>query len=465
MRQSLTGWAAAVILLIAPATTVLAGQGLEIAGPEIWVDGPAIVQQGTNSQTPDVAVDELGRRIHVWDAFLSSSNPPRNDILMRRFDDAGNPEADPFLVNTYTTNAQKRPRVAAASDGSFLVIWQSSERNLADSADRTWVRSQAFDSDGDPMGSEQLLSTVSPEVPGDNNADVASLRTQDGSPGGFVVAWQSWEPNGTDTGTNIQARRVAANGSPLGGQFQVNNATPGSQRFPTVTEVADGGFLVVWEDAALELVGRRFTAAGSAVGNEFQISTTYNDVHSRPDAAIGWDGRIAVVWEDEQGTPEDNEIRARIYDADLNPLSGDFQVNTYTTGVQEVPRLADYGPKGFLVTWESSGSPGDDASFRSVQARLMTGPNTFQGDQVQYNIWTDTNQHEVGSGGWYGQLGSAWRSNGNSETGNAVVTGRDIDYCMFCDDFEWFQPGGPGNLWRWSSTSGVARPEARPPAE
>ena len=430
--------------------------------PEIWVDGPANVQPGTDRNFPAVAVDDFGRRVHVWNAFLSSSNPPRNDIMMRRLDPAGNPEMDPFLVNTYTTNTQDRARVAASSDGSFLVVWGSQERNLADTADRTWVRSQAFDANASPVGSEQLLSTLSPERPTEASVDVAALRTSDGGPGGFVVVWESGLTYGNDTGVSIQARLVSPNGSPFGAQFQVNSSTPGSQTDSTVTELADGGFLVVWEDVALQLQGRRFNGAGDPVGGQFTISTAFEQSHSRPDVAIGWNNQIAVVWEDddEPGAELGDEIRARILDPEGTPLGADFRVNTLTLDGQGNPSVAGYGTKGFLVVWNSDTSVGDDNDLQSIQARVVSGPGTFDGPQVQYNTWTSTNQNRPHAGGWYGRLSSNWRSNGNTETTDDVITARDIEHCLFCDDFEWFSPASSGNLWRWSNSQGVVgRPD------
>jgi hypothetical protein len=63
--------------------------------------------------------------------------------------------------------------------------------------------------------------------------------------------------------------------------------------------------------------------------------------------------------------------------------------------------------------------------------------------------------------GWYGRLSTPWDSltwDGEPEPDNIngqFIIGRDIEHCMFCDDFEWFSPGSPGSLWRWSATAGV----------
>jgi hypothetical protein len=51
--------------------------------------------------------------------------------------------------------------------------------------------------------------------------------------GDFVVVWQSFGSAGSDdSATSIQAQRFASNGSPAGGQFQVNTYVAGQQRRP-----------------------------------------------------------------------------------------------------------------------------------------------------------------------------------------------------------------------------------------
>ena len=200
-------------------------------------------------------------------------------------------------------------------------------------------------------------------------------------------------------------------------------------------------------------------------------ATTFRSVRcsraqvSEIDAAIGWNGNVLVVWADsgdDVGTG--TEVRGRLFDADLAPLGPDFRINTVTDNAQTHPRIADYGPVGFLVVWGSSVSSGADLGV-SIEARVVTGSNAFDHDgdgiddpQVQYNTWdNDNNQQFPGAHGWYGRLAADWRSltwDGvphPANTNNAFVIGRDIEHCVFCDDFEWFNPAGPGSLWRWSS--------------
>ena len=46
-------------------------------------------------------------------------------MIAQRFASAGDPLGPEFLVNTYTTNNQGLPSVAAGSAGDFVVVWQS----------------------------------------------------------------------------------------------------------------------------------------------------------------------------------------------------------------------------------------------------------------------------------------------------------------------------------------------------
>ena len=444
-----------LFLTLLVSSTVTAGTGVE-AGPETWIDGPDNVEPGTSRNFPDVAVDNSGRRIHVWIAY---GEVARGDVFLRRFDAEGNPLEDPRLVNTTTDRDQWATKVAAASDGSFLVIFDSYEEHPGALGFQDVVRSQAYDADGNTVGSEQLLSAD--PIPGrlDVEADVAALRTADGTAGGYVVVWASLNSSGTDTSWGLEAVMVSSTGVPSD-QFQVPSDPPGSQQDPSLTELADGGFLVAWTEAS-QVWGRRFNAAGGGVGNDFVISTSFVAQKLNTSAAIGWDGRVLVVWGDQEDTGTNaREIYARLYDADLVPLGPDFRVNTVLDDDQSEPRVADLGPKGFLVLWESQVSSGADLTG-SIEARVVTGPNEFGSPQTQFNIWDDGGgQGAMGAHGWYGRAAANWRTPtieiepGDVQNDDAIL-GRDIEHCLFCSDFNWFESGGSGNLWRWASSVGA----------
>ena len=148
-----------ILCLLIPATAVSAPGAGEHSG-EIWIDGVDTVPPGAQPANPDADVDYRGRAIFVWDGTPGAT---RKEVFLRIFDENDIPLGDPVQINTYTTQAQHNPRVAISKDNSFLVVWQSDEPPTPEVTYlREVVRSQAFDADGDPVGDEQLISTLNP---------------------------------------------------------------------------------------------------------------------------------------------------------------------------------------------------------------------------------------------------------------------------------------------------------------
>ena len=187
-----------LILLPIPALAAPVG---EHAG-EFLVDGPLDAQPASGPANPDVVIDESGRSIWVWDGTPAGT---RREVFLRIFAADGDPTTDPVQVNTFTADNQNYPRVAAGSDGSFLVAWLSKERpDPENTTTRYVIRSQAFDANANPVGGEQRLSTLDPLLTTANKVDVAAL------PGGdYIVVWRSSqtpEPGDNSTSRSIQRR-------------------------------------------------------------------------------------------------------------------------------------------------------------------------------------------------------------------------------------------------------------------
>jgi len=415
---------ALLICLLQPISTLANHAGGDNGG-DIWVDGPKEKQPGAGS-FPDAAMDKFGRSIYVWHAFGTE----RNDVYLRRFDDTGKPLKDPVMVNTFTDDDQSFPRLAINEDGSFLVVWQSEEFDSEANTARKFVRSQAFDADAMPLGPELQVSTLLTGEAVDINADVAALKGGD-----YVVVWRSRKSPGADINMSIQARLIGGNGAAMGGQFQANSTPGNSENYPTVTELADGGFLVVWTTP--EVQARRFSADGTPVGDDFQINTFTTGTEAEPDAVTALDGRVMVVWKDTEEAGDDREIRGRLFSQNLTPKGSDFRINTFTVGVQDNVKAGDYGSIGFFVVWESEGGVGNDLSSRSIQGRIVTGNDQFNGRQFQLNVWTAGAQNHPGIGGRDGNIAVIWRSAGNEVVNGAVITGQIWSLCgIFCDGFE-----------------------------
>ena len=419
---------ALTLFLLLP-VPVLAEPVGEHAG-EILVDGPLGMQPGSEPSNPDVVVDESGRSLWVWDGTPSTT---RKEVFLRIFPADGGPPGDPVQVNTFAEDNQHFPRIAVRDDGSFLVVWLSKERpQPEDNFTRNIIRSQAFDADSNPVGSEQILSELKPLLGTGNKVDVAAL-----SGGDYIVVWRSSQtPEPDDSSTTIQGRRIGANGAPLAGQFQINSTkTSASEHYPAVTGLADGGFLVAW--TTTEVHGRRFKADFTPVTDDFQINTLTAGSESQTDVVLHEDGRILVVWTDQEDKSNVLEIRGRLFSQNLAAQGSDFRINNLLNGPQEVPRVADYGKGGFFVVWESDASAGDDNSPPGIEGRIVTGSDQFAGPEFQLNEWSSGRQQVPGIGGKNDRVAVGWDSSTNEDNLNSVIYGQLWSICgIFCDGFE-----------------------------
>lgn len=403
-----------------------------VSGDELWIDGPDPVQPGVDRQFPAAAVDPFGRALFAWEAFTAST---RNDIYLRRYSVLGVPLGDPVIVNTYTDEDQRQPRIAVAGDGSFLVAWRSVEPgpNPADPLGH-WVRSRRFDADGNPTGAEEWVNTLNAAISGgDLQVDVAAL-----TGGGYVVVWRSAN-GGTDPNTKILARLLSASGVPTGSPFQVNVEEANAQHHSAVAALADGGFVVAWTVPGVAI--RRFADNGAPVTGQIDVNLSTSGFDA--DIATASDGRVAVVWE-EGGTT----ILGRLFDSSLTPLGAEFAVSDPLDTDPDEPQVTSFGRLGFLVVWESFTGLGSDSDFQSVQARLVTGPGQFGGGQEQLNTHEAGSQHNpaVGTGRYLAAV--AWHSGSTpAEPTDDGILGGLLDLCwpLFCDDFE------VGSPLRWSA--------------
>ena len=59
-----------------------------------------------------------------------------------------------------------------------------------------------------------------------------------------MVTWRGGDQDGS--GYGVFGQRYAADGTATGTEFQVNTYTSDNQQEPSVTGLADGGFVVTW---------------------------------------------------------------------------------------------------------------------------------------------------------------------------------------------------------------------------
>lgn len=220
------------------------------------------VSEGTTSgvENPEVGRTADGGFVAVWSSNDSAGDDDSStSVQARLFDDLGTPDGPAFQVNTYTTDRQFRPSVAAAPGGGFAVVW-TSFGSPGDDQDGPSIQSQVFDALGAPVGSQLQVNTYTSSF--QVGAAITAL-----ADGGFTVVWESLGSAGDDTSDrSIQGRRLDPAGLPLGEPFQVNHFTTSYQLLPRVAGDGTGDFTVVWnsngspgdDSDSLSIQGQRF---------------------------------------------------------------------------------------------------------------------------------------------------------------------------------------------------------------
>jgi hypothetical protein len=198
-----------------------------------------------------------------------------------------------------------------------------------------------------------------------------------GESGDFVVVWQS-APSPIDVfSTSVQAQLYDTMGTPQGPQFQVNTYTVGPQSIPRVGKGLGGNFVVVWnsiqpgpDPSGFGIWGRRYAVDGTPLSGEFVVNTYTTGHQTIPSVAMLATGDFLAAWESDWTGSGDAEVRARRFRQDGTAFGADFQINSYTTGRQGGTSVAGDAAGNFVVTWVSAGSLGTDTSGTSVQGAL-----------------------------------------------------------------------------------------------
>ncbi len=176
------------------------GQRFDSAGAFLGTEFQVNTYTTLDQRNPDVAADAMGRFVVVWQSRYSSGSESDFSVQGQRFDSAGMPVGTEFKINTYTSESQGSPRIAADASGSFVVVWDSRYSPTSEPYGGS-VRGQRFDSAGTPVGTEFQISTTDPGF------SMYPTAAADAS-GSFVVVWASEDSGGTDSSDkSIQAQR------------------------------------------------------------------------------------------------------------------------------------------------------------------------------------------------------------------------------------------------------------------
>ena len=180
--------------------------------------------------------------------------------------------------------------------------------------------------------------------------------------GNYVIVWASNLQDGSLYG--VYAQRFNAQGVAQGAEFLVNSITADNQINPAVAMDDAGNFVVTWASNLQDgdgygVYAQRFNAAGVAQGAEFLVNTTTAGGQSTPAIAMAADGRFVITWTGGGQDPDASSgIYAQRFDASGVAQGGEFRVNTYTTGTQQLTSIGMDNGGNFVITWASDAQDG-----------------------------------------------------------------------------------------------------------
>jgi len=324
------------------------------------------VNTTTTGTQQELSISSLngGGYVVVWES--DGTDGSGMGVYGQVFTAAGVKSGSEFLVNTTLANDQEDVSVAGLSDGGFIVTWES---NLQDGSFEG-VYAQRYTSAGITSGGEFQINTTTTGY--QENPSVTGF-----SAGGFVVVWQAQDQtSGTDGVTNRAVfgqrfnssdQKVDIDGSTLSvgssGEFLVNTYTTNNQDSAQVTELGNGGFVVVWESYAQDassngVYAQVYDSAGATVGSELHVSTTTVYSQDTPTVAALSGGGFAVAWESGVQDGSTDGAYFRIFNNSGVAQSAEIQANSTTIGDQENPTIAGLTNGNLAVTWESFGQDG-----------------------------------------------------------------------------------------------------------
>uniref|UniRef100_Q3ARR6 DUF4347 domain-containing protein n=1 Tax=Chlorobium chlorochromatii (strain CaD3) TaxID=340177 RepID=Q3ARR6_CHLCH len=240
------------------------------------------------------------------------------------------------------------PSVAALANGGFVVTWISETLETLSSDTHTDIHGQLYNSEGAMVGSEFQVNTYTQY--GQYTPSITAL-----ADGGFVVTWisETLETLSSDTHTDIHGQLYNSEGAMVGSEFQVNTYTQYGQYTPSITALADGGFVIIWrcvnnDDYNCNYIhGQRYNADGIMVGSEFQVNTYTQIGAYEPSVAaladggfvVTWESGIVTTWKSGYQDTSNSDIYGQIFNVDGAMVGSEFRINTYTKGFQGCPSV------------------------------------------------------------------------------------------------------------------------------
>ncbi len=292
-----------------------------------------------------------------------------------------------FRVNVQGDGDQENPRLTLLPGGGAAFVWQGGP------AASQHIYARFLGSNHTWLTSDVMVNTFT------NNFQitpaVATLTN-----GNVVIVWASFDEVGSSSLQDVYGRVFSPTGTPLTGEFLINQFTSYNQRTPTVAALANGGFAVAWVSEqeravaapssglqtpgqmsypSVDIYARLYDGSGNAQGSEFLVNSDFNPC-ANPAMAVGSDGGFMVTWAARDMTsPYGNglDIYARSFSS-AGAGGTVVRVNSYLYGDQYGSRISSLGTD-YLIIWTSL------TPQQGIYGQFLRGDGSTTGSQFEVN--------------------------------------------------------------------------------
>jgi Ca2+-binding RTX toxin-like protein len=284
-----------------------------------------------------------------------------------------------ILLKEASNKNAAHPQIAALNDGTFAAVWTDVTGTEKD------IRGQIFNADGTKKGDEFLVHSA----PLGNQEQPAIAVLSDGR---FVVAWCGNIPYSSQD-NDIKAQVFKADGTKDGHEILVNHySNAGSQAWPSVAPLSNGGFVVSFTDeragndgSATAVRAQAYDAYGNPFGHEVLVNKTTAN-RQENSFVLGLGNSYTVLFDDYSGSPDKPSaltIRGRTFSMEGVEKQGEF-VLPVTGSAHSNAKAGVLNDGRYVITWEG----GSDGSSGGVRGQIFNQDGTRFNGEFQVNSVT-----------------------------------------------------------------------------
>lgn len=305
-------------------------RGFRATGRQMFSQRTVNAKSAGQQREPHVAVANDGRIVVVWEDDRDGNG--LFQIKMRGFNADGSERFSERTVNTVAAGQQRKPRVAIAPDGYFVVVWESD----SDSDGVSDVRMRGFNHDATERWSDRRVSEQS-------EGDQRRPRIAMGPWGDCAVVWE--DDRDRNKFYQIHMRGFDSNGNQKFAQRTVNRQAAGQQFDPDIA--VDDVFrpVVVWSDdrdknGFFQIRMRGFESDGAVRFEERTVNTDADGQQFKPRICMEANGRFVVAWEDDKNNDKLFDILIRGFNPGGSEAFSTRHVSNIPGGTKRRPSLA-----------------------------------------------------------------------------------------------------------------------------